>query len=68
MSDLLDQLLVLFDDINTLRKQIYTLEYQGKHDEATIEYLETAVSNAQFQKDLLRINITNLILDRECEL
>ena len=65
-NNLLNTLLQLFDDINALKKQMYTLEYQDKSDSsASMEYLQTAVSDAQFQKDLLRINITNLILDRE---
>lgn len=66
MSDaLLNTLLKLLDDITILKKRIYTLEHEDRNDTAYTEYLESAVSNAQFEKDLLRINITNILIDRE---
>lgn len=64
-SGLLNTLFQLLDDIHELNKQMYKLEHEARDDKASIEYLESAVSNAQFTKDLLRINITNFILDRE---
>lgn len=66
MSDpLLNTLFQLLDDIHELNKQMYKLEHGSRDERACVEYLENAISNAQFTKDLLRINITNFILDRE---
>lgn len=55
---LLNTLLKLLDEINDLKKQIYTLEHQGRQDEINNKlFLENAIENAEFEIKVLRSNL-----------
>lgn len=55
---LLNTLLGLLDEINDLKKQIYTLEHQGRQDENNNKlFLENAIENAEFEIKVLRSNL-----------
>lgn len=68
MSNLLNTLLSLLDDIHELKKQIYFWEYDGKSDEHTNLYLQRAIEEAELEKKVLHANYINHILSQSEDL